>query len=266
MVRLLPLVSASIAVLACSLGAEVPAGASGRIGVQVLALQPESNVPRESTKLLTDFLVSELSRRPELQVFGQSDLETLLQAAKQDRKLECNSDADACLAEVAGAMGAQWLIGGNVGVLGDRLLINVRLTDTRHHQMLAHVSEETSGGTEDLLDAIKKLVPRLVDEAEAYGVVPQVAHKRTTAYWLLGTSIACAVGAGVMGGYSYYEYSQVDSAGQNYIYGRNVALTNAWALQGGYTQTKDQIEPWGIGAGIAIGIALALGIGTWVAW
>lgn len=98
--------------------------------MQVLALQPEAGVARDSVKLLIDFLVSELSRRPQFQVFALSDLEQLLRAAKEERNLECNQEADSCLAEVAGAMGAQWLIGGNVGLLGDRLLINLRLTDT----------------------------------------------------------------------------------------------------------------------------------------
>ena len=146
--------------------ASTPPGATGRIGVQVLALSPEAGVDPASARLLTDFLVSELSSRPQLQVFGQSDLETLLKAAREQRSLECNSDADACLAEVAGAMGAQWLIGGSVGVLGDRLIVNIRLTDTRHHQMLAHVSEQARGSTNELLGVIKALVPKLLEQAQ----------------------------------------------------------------------------------------------------
>ncbi len=254
----------ALALLASGLAAEAPSGATGRIGVQVLALQPESGVPRESTKLLTDFLVSELARRAGLQVFGQSDLESLLEAAKEKRSLECNSDADACLAEVAGAMGAQWLIGGNVGILGDRLLINVRLTDTRRHRILAHVSEETSGGTEDLLEAIKRLVPRLLDEAEVDAHISlSPPRKRTTAYVLLGSAIACAVGGGVAGGVSYDYWSQANAASQAYLYRRQLP---PGSTGGSYTITKGAIEPWGIGAGVALGVALALGIGTWVAW
>jgi TolB-like protein len=263
---LLPAASLSVALLVSSLASDAPPGATGRIGVQVLALQPEAGVPPESTKLLTDFLVSELSRRPRLQVFGQSDLETLIHAAKEQRDLECNTDADACLAEVAGAMGAQWLVAGNVGVLGDRLLINVRLTDTRHHQMLAHVSEETSGGTEDLLEAIKHLVPRLLEEAQADTDLSLAPHKRTTAYVLLGTSIACAVGAGVAGAVSLSYWSQANSASQDYLYGRNLTVTDPSELYGNYTITKNAITPWAVGASVALGIALALGIGTWVAW
>jgi TolB-like protein len=244
-----------------------PSGATGRIGVQVLALSPESGVDPASARLLTDFLVSELSGRPQLQVFGQSDLESLLKAARQQKSLECNTDADACLAEVAGARGAQWLISGSVGVLGDRLVVSIRLTDTRHHQMLAHVSEEARGSTDELFGVIKELVPKLLEQAQpnsALGSPPR--QHAVLSYLLLSGALVAAVGSGISGGFalSYWENASTAS-GDMQKYGRPLPQDSG-QLGGSYTTTKNAVEPIGIVSEVALGVAVGLGIATWVVW
>ena len=245
--------------------ASAPPGATGRIGVQVLALSGEAGVDPASARLLTDFLVSELSSRPQLQVFGQSDLESLLKVAREQKNLECNTDADACLAEVAGAMGAQWLVGGTVGLLGDRLVVSIRLTDTRHHQMLGHVSEETRGGTDELLSAIKTLVPRLLEQAQPNSDLASSSHHHGLGtYLLLSGAIAAAVGSGITGGAALADWSAVSTDSQNKLYGRTTP--GLLPQDGSYIATKDLVEPLGIVSEVALAIAVGLGITTWVVW
>ncbi len=251
---------ASLAVLSAS----TPPSSTGRIGVQVLALSPEAGVDPASARLLTDFLVSELSGRPQLQVFGQSDLESLLKAAREQKSLECNTDADACLAEVAGAMGAQWLIGGNVGVLGDRLIVSIRLTDTRRHQMLAHVSEEARGTTDELLGVMKRLVPKLLEQAQPDTELGSPPRKHALlSYLLLSGALVATVGAGISGGIAFSDWDSASTASENKLYARQ---QDPGQLGGGYTSTKAIVEPLGIVSEVALGIAVGLGIATWVVW
>ncbi len=245
--------------------ASAPPGATGRIGVQVLALSGEAGVDPASARLLTDFLVSELSNRPQLQVFGQSDLESLLKVAREQKNLECNTDADACLAEVAGAMGAQWLVGGTVGLLGDRLVVSIRLTDTRHHQMLGHVSEQTRGGTEALLGVIRELVPKLLDQAEPNTALSSPAHPHAVlSYLFLSGALALALGSGITGGVAYSDWSTVSAASTQKLSG--VGSPNSSMLEGGYSSTKGAVEPLGITSEVLLGLAAGLGIATWVVW
>lgn len=257
---MLPQAALTVALL---FSASTPPGATGRIGVQVLALSGEAGVDPASCRLLTDFLVSELSGRPQLQVFGQSDLESLLKVAREQKSLECNTDADACLAEVAGAMGAQWLIGGTVGVLGDRLIVSIRLTDTRHHQMLAHVSEQTRGGTDELLGAIKLLVPKLLEQAEPNTELasPSRPHSVGT-YLLLTGAIVAAVGSGVTGAAGLSLWNSVSTDSSIKLSGG----TTGFPTDGSYAANKSLIEPLGIVSGVALAVAVGLGITTGVVW
>ncbi len=241
--------------------------ATGRIGVQVLSLSPEVGVDPNSARLMTDFLVSELSKHPQLQVFGQSDLQGLLAAARQQKQLECNTDADSCLAEVAGAMGARWLIGGSIGVLGTKLLITLRLTDTRRHQMLAHVTEETGAGTTEMLSTIQDLVERLLEEARV--IQPDVSvtaappRSHATGWWLLAGCATAAAVAGVTGGIAFSDWSQASGASESYLATGSI---NPGMGGGSYGQTRKVIEPVGITSEVALGVAAALGIAAWVAW
>ncbi|MHB1843949.1 MAG: hypothetical protein ACYCWW_03815 [Deltaproteobacteria bacterium] len=237
-----------------------PSGPAGRIGVQVLQLTPEVGVDPESARLLTDFLVSELSAHKNLLVFGEGDLQTLLKEARERRELECNTDADSCLAEIAGAMGAAWLIGGSVGRLGDQLIVSLRLTDTHKRRMLAHASEAASGGTQALLDAVQRGVGELLLQAQPESSVSLAKPTRPViAYVLASAAALAAVAWASTGVVAIVNASEASIAVQQVQNHQPESLSN-------YGSARGAAQLFSIVSDVALGVAVPLGLGAYFTW
>ncbi|MHB1844264.1 MAG: hypothetical protein ACYCWW_05455, partial [Deltaproteobacteria bacterium] len=82
----------------------------------VLALKPEGVDPSLASTV-TDALTEDLGRRGHYEVLGRAELHAMAGGTAERQKLGCEGDAS-CLAELGGALGAQWLVAGSVGKLG----------------------------------------------------------------------------------------------------------------------------------------------------
>jgi len=130
--------------------------------------------------------------------------------------------------------------------------------------MLAHVSEEARGTSDDLLGTIKLLVPKLLEQARPENDLGSAPRQHSlAAYLLLSGAIAAAAGSGVSGGFAFSDWATVSTASENKLYGR---AQDPGQLGGGYIATKSQVEPLGIVSEVALGIAAGLGIATWIVW
>lgn len=124
---------------------------------RILVLEPKAvNASANDVTLLQRLLVQELSRASGVVVIGSGDLSQLAELGSS--KLTAGCDADACLAELADAMGAEVVVFSEVGRLGDRALWQLGLWDQRQGGIAARHTIEA-----DAVSALGAGVPGAVD-------------------------------------------------------------------------------------------------------
>jgi hypothetical protein len=120
-------------------------------------------IPKETAQLVGEALAGELRRRPGVAVLTQADLGALLGVEKTRQMLGCG-DAG-CIAELGGALGADRVVRGSIGRVGDSLVVNLSALDPRKATAAASVSERLRGaGEEAVLDVLPALVDALLTE------------------------------------------------------------------------------------------------------
>src|SRR5688572_256451 len=86
-------------------------------------------------------------------------MKDMLDAEQQKMLLGC--DKESCMAEIAGAMGAERLVAGSVGALGAMFVVTLKLIDTKSAQVASRASRRF-GKIEEVPDAIGPLVDDLL--------------------------------------------------------------------------------------------------------
>jgi len=121
--------------------AAVKPAAVGRARVLVMDLKA-SEVPPTTVETVTNIIVSGLSTYETLDVISGEDVKKLVELEATRTTMGCNEDAS-CLAEIAGALGAQLVVFGAVGKLGDATVITLNLFDSQKAQALGRVSTQS---------------------------------------------------------------------------------------------------------------------------
>jgi len=141
---------------------------SGRpLKIVLLPLEPLGGVPKETAQLLGDALAGELRRRPGISVLTQGDVSALLGVEKTRQMVGCADSG--CMAEIGGALGADRVVHGNLGRVGESLVVNLSALDPRRAAAAASVSERLRGaGAEAFLDVLPSVADALLaDEPPA---------------------------------------------------------------------------------------------------
>lgn len=140
----------------------IPSGVraeSGRVSVAVLKFEDRGAGANLTANV--DALVSnELSRFPVLQVISSRDIGSLISVESQRQLLGC-TDAS-CVTNLAGALGTEYIVTGNVGRLGATYLVTLQLI----HQATAKVEDReelhTDGTLEALIHQVQETARRLI--------------------------------------------------------------------------------------------------------
>jgi len=136
------------------------------VKIVVLPLAPLGGVPDGTARLLGDALAGELRRRPGVSVLTQSDVQALLGLEKTRQMLGC-TDAG-CMTEIGGALGADRVIHGSLGRVGESLVVNLSALDPKRGQAAASVSQRLRGaGEEAFLDGLPSVADALLAEPAA---------------------------------------------------------------------------------------------------
>jgi hypothetical protein len=131
--------------------------------VLVLDLEAEGVEAREA-RLLTGRVARALSELEGYRVVTQADLKDLVEL-EGERQLAGDCDTDSCLAEIASALGARYLVNGRVGRIGSLLLLQLGLFDAEGAGWLARQEVESQ--------EMGELAARTPDAARAlFGVEP----------------------------------------------------------------------------------------------
>lgn len=136
--------------------AGAPAGTTD-LKVVVPGIHAYEGVAAGASDVLTDLLLEALMTRHGIRALGHSDARAMLDAEQQKQLLGCKDES--CMAELAGALGADWLIAGTLGKLEDLYVINLQIIDARK----ARATARASATLKSLRDAPAEL-GRLVDE------------------------------------------------------------------------------------------------------
>jgi hypothetical protein len=133
----------------------------------LLPLTPKGDVRKETVAVFDEALAGELRRRPGVSVLAESDVAALLGVEKKRQMLMGCSDSR-CLAELGGALGADRVVHGSVGRVGNSLVITLSSLDAPRSRTVAGVSERIQGaGDEAFLDALAAMVDKLLSEPRA---------------------------------------------------------------------------------------------------
>jgi TolB-like protein len=89
-----------------------------------------TDVPAGTAQILTTLTAVELDRREGFEVVTGEELKALIAQAGTASVNNCSDEAGECLAEVAGALGARFLVSGRVAKAGRLLVVSVSLFDT----------------------------------------------------------------------------------------------------------------------------------------
>jgi TolB-like protein len=177
-------------VLFLLIGTRVEAGALPRLVVTGLSAGDPA-----LTALATaaeEQLVGELGRLGRFEVIGRTEMTTLLGIERQRQLLGCSEDSSACLAELSGALGAQWVVSGQLSRVGGELRLHLKLLDQRRSKVVARESV-TAAGDRELLALLAGTADRLAGAASP-------TRTPTTAIVLMaGGAMAAAAGGVLMG-------------------------------------------------------------------
>jgi hypothetical protein len=108
-------------------------------------------VPAGTSDVLSDLLLDSLLSRHGIRALGPSDARAMLSAEQQKQLLGCKDES--CMTELAGALGADWLIAGTVGKLEDLYVVSLQLIDARK----ARVTARATAKLKSLKEATEKM-------------------------------------------------------------------------------------------------------------
>lgn len=111
--------------LALLLLALAPAAAPARTKVAVMDVRNVQGVAEGTAAILTDIVVSDVPRAG-YEVISSGDIVAMLGFEKQKQALGC-AEETSCLAELGGALGATYLLSGQVGTIGTQYRVSLIL-------------------------------------------------------------------------------------------------------------------------------------------
>lgn len=134
-------------------------GAAGKIRVAVLDVRSTGAADPKVVEGLSSLVASEVARRPSLSVIAGADLRTLIGYERQRQLLGCTESS--CLAELAGALGAAYLVSSEVSRVGSTWLLSMTLLDAKKALAVNRLTrrvpsddalvDETTAAVDDLL-------------------------------------------------------------------------------------------------------------------
>jgi hypothetical protein len=135
------------------------AGAAPRVAVMPICAGEA--ISEKSVDSLTQVLAAELRGQSGASVMTSRDLSSLLSMEKQKQMLGCNTES--CMAEIAGAVGADRVVAGDVAKLEKSLVVQFRMIDAKKAVVVSQSHRRfKKGNFDDILDALPGMVGELL--------------------------------------------------------------------------------------------------------
>jgi len=143
---------------------------------RVLVLDVKSkDLSASEIETLTSLITAHLSRYQQLDVMSSVDIKRLVDLEAQKQSAGC--DADSCLSEIAGAMGAELVFFGQAGKLGSTIVLTLNVYDAKKSEAVGRqpIEARDLGQLPDLVGpAIDRMVQPLFQTLRAGTTVAPV--------------------------------------------------------------------------------------------
>jgi hypothetical protein len=186
----------ALALIAASSGGEKPR-------LIVLELGAQAGVEHGVATALTDAVAAEVDRRGYFQATSPRDVQTLLGVERQRQLLGCTEEGS-CLTELAGAIGARYVLSGAVARLGDAYQLSLQTLDTQKATPLGRSIRLAKD-----ISTLREQIAYAVAEATAIPLPPSPSH--ALSYSLTSAGGALVVAGGVVGLYAISQESLIQS-------------------------------------------------------
>ncbi len=213
----------------------------------VLNLSPGAGVAAEEANALTEAVTAEVAQRGFFDVVAASEVQTLLGVERQRQVMGC-SEEDSCLQELAGALGARFVMSGSVGKLGEAYQLSLQTLDSKKAQPL--------GRSVRLAQDITILRRQLAFAvAEATGTPLPPPPSRVLPISLMASGGLAVVGGAVLGMFALNHQAALNRELDRDIGGAGPRVLGSWSA---YQQEANEIgaqKTWslvalGVGAGL----------------
>lgn len=162
---------------------------------RVIAIAPLSTLDAEdtsaSTRKLTAQLETAISQLPATKVVTSAQVADAIKRAKKPQLKACEGDSQ-CLAELGKVAGAQFVIAGQVGGLGESKVVYLNVTDVASAKELR--STTLSIGAKDDPKASTGAVVRLLDPEKYRGTLKFALDVTGATVYVNGTKVALTKG------------------------------------------------------------------------
>lgn len=157
----------------------------------VLDLQVSGAAVEEGTAL-TDAVTQQVARRGFFEVIASGDIRTLLGVERQRQLVGCTEESSSCSAELAGALGARFVLSGTLSRLGDAYQLSLQTLDTQKSQPV--------GRSIRIAADVKELVDQLpAATAEATGIPAPQPPSRALPITLISVGAAALIAGSIVG-------------------------------------------------------------------
>jgi TolB-like protein len=125
----------------------------------ILPMKAEAGVEEATGKLLDDVLAVAFARYAGIESISQHDVTEMMDLEAERQAAGC--DEASCLAEIAGAMGARYVVSGRIGKLGSRFSFTLSLFDSSEARNVSRANRVGSS-LDEIADAIDGQVDELL--------------------------------------------------------------------------------------------------------
>jgi TolB-like protein len=192
--------------LAVALAAQAALAAAPRPKIAVMEVRAGQGLEAKQAAALTAILAADAARAG-LDVISQSDIASMLAFQKQRQMLGCTDEG--CLAEIGGALGADWVLSGEAARVGSRDHVTVVLIDPKKAAVAARNAGFSDAGDDALAmatqarfrAALATVLPGNVERMPPIDPpgAERLRARRTAAWWTLGAGGAVLLGGGAVG-------------------------------------------------------------------
>lgn len=133
-----------LAIIALMLGAGAfPVRADERPTLAMLGLHAGAGMSPETLGTIGELLLTALDSTGRFTVTGRSDLVAVLGLERERQLLGCDANTE-CMAEIAGALGVEYVASGDVGRLGSLTILTLKLIEVRSAKVIVRVKRTVS--------------------------------------------------------------------------------------------------------------------------
>ncbi len=149
--------------------------AFGEKSIAVMNLRSEELRPTDCIAV-TNYLTTELQKIKGYRILAWDDVTNMLEHQAGKQALGCEDDE--CLAEIGGALGVDYILAGDIGSIGDRFLMNLKLININRAATERRASTIVEGNIGLLMDRLPAMVGEIL-EIETQQKIPEVVIDQT---------------------------------------------------------------------------------------